>query len=108
MLLLGELNRTTYAAHKVFYGSPNACAAAVAFESSKRYYLFSQEGQIQTVRLSFSYCWHWIHLLMIPVLTKTSTQPTQEVIQGQAVEPAAALAAVCMNKLRQKACWLPY
>lgn len=33
--------------------------------------------------------------LMMPSLTKASTQPTQDVIQGQAVKPAAALAAVC-------------
>lgn len=45
---------------------------------------------------------------MMPVLTKTSTLPTQEVIQGQAVKPAVALAAMCMYEARQKAFWLPY
>lgn len=50
----------------------------------------SQEGQNQPVRLSLG--WHMVHLLIILVETKNATQPKPEVIQGQNVGPAMALA----------------
>lgn len=84
----------------------DVCAAAVGFKYNQEIHLSVRK--VNTTLSDLSYRWHLIHLLMMPVLTKTSTLPTQEVIQGQAVEPAVALAAMCMYEARQKAFWLPY
>lgn len=77
----------------------DVCAVAVGFKYNQEIHLSVRK--VNTTLSDLSYRWHLIHLLMMPVLTKTSTLPTQEVI------PAVALAAMCMYEARQKAFWLP-
>lgn len=102
--LLGEWSCAAYAAPKVIYGC--VCSRCCFVKNSREIDLSAEKVN---ARLSDrSYGWHSNHLFMTPVLTKTSTLPTQEVCQGQAVGPAVALAAACMHEARQRVFWLPY